>query len=167
MKIGLIATSSITDTALFDTAETRLVATRYGDTPVRIGTFGAGQVVMVRRAGGRHPLEPGRINFRAMVPALRDVGVDAVVSTCVVGSLNPGFPPGTITAPAQFLDFTRHRPPTLFDEHGFSFTDMTEPYCPRLRGLIRKTGSDEGTVLDAHLCYVASTAPVTRRLPRS
>jgi 5'-methylthioadenosine phosphorylase len=136
-----------------------LVATRYGDVPVERMTVSGREIYLLRRAGARHPLEPARVNYRAGVLALRQLGVEAVLSTCVAGSLRPDLPPGALVNLSQFIDFTRHRPPTLFDEYGFGYTDMTEPYCPHLRELVRAAARAESLPLQDGLCYVGVDGP--------
>jgi 5'-methylthioadenosine phosphorylase len=159
VKIGLIATSSLSEKLVIGDAQYDLVPTRYGDVPVAVGNCNGDEVVLVRRAGLRHPLEPGRVNYRALILALRDRGVDCVLSSCVVGALDPRLPAGEVAGLAQFLDFTRHRPPTLFDEYGFGFTDMTEPYCPWLRSLAAQAAETETLPFHPDLCYVGVDGP--------
>jgi 5'-methylthioadenosine phosphorylase len=159
MKLALIGTSSFDRTAIVDAVQPTVVPTRYGDVAVEIGESSDGALILVRRAGVRHPLEPGRINYRAIMLALRELGVDRVIATCVVGSLREGLDPGTLVCIDQFLDFTRHRPPTLYDDHGFHFADMSEPYCRGLRGAIGIAAESANIRVVSTGCYVGVDGP--------
>ena len=80
-----------------------------------------------------HTVPPHRINYRANVKALQQLGVKRVLATAAVGSLNPGFPPGSLAIPDQFIDFTKQRASTFCDgEGGVVHADMADPYCPAL-----------------------------------
>lgn len=157
--IGLIGTTGLDEEAIITNARERVVHTRYGDVPIRVGTWNGNEVILVRRAGMAHPLEPARVNYRAYVSAMRELSVEILFSTCVVGSLSPDIPPGSLVSLDQFLDFTKHRPPTLFDEHGFAFTDMTEPYCPRVRKTVESAADSLEDELLRTGCYVGVDGP--------
>jgi 5'-methylthioadenosine phosphorylase len=61
----------------------------------------------------------------------------------------------------QFLDFTKQRPFTFFDQ-GDAFrahVDMTEPYCPELRQLIIKAASMIKVPVQPIGCYVCAEGP--------
>ena len=78
---------------------------------------------------------PHKINYRANVRALKDLGVERVMASFAIGSINPDMPPLSLILLDQFLDFTSGRSFTFFEggESGLVHTDMTEPYCQGLR----------------------------------
>jgi 5'-methylthioadenosine phosphorylase len=133
--------------------------TRYGNVPIRIGQLADVQIVVVRRHGGRHPLPPGQVNYRAYALALRDIGVTRVLSTLAVGSLRDDIQTGALVSLDQFLDFTKHRAPTLFDESGFAFTDMSWPYCSVVRRAIASSAPPDEVSLHTTGCYVGVDGP--------
>jgi len=157
MRVAVIGTSSLPMSEVED-LRLQVVATRYGEVPLHIASFGANEMLLVRRAGAR-PLEPNRVNYRAYILALRGLGAELILSTCVAGSLRRDISPGALADVSQFIDFTRHRPPTLFDEHGFGYTDMTEPYCPHLRSLVKTAASASRLPLYDDVCYVGVDGP--------
>jgi 5'-methylthioadenosine phosphorylase len=157
--LGLIATTGLDiDPFLSDSAETHVV-TRYGNFPIRIGRLADVEIAVVRRHGGRHPLAPGQANYRAYTLALRDMGVRRVLSTLAVGSLRADILTGTLVCLDQFLDFTKRRPPTLFDESGFAFTDMSRPYCSVVRRAIASAVPPGKVSLRRTGCYVGVDGP--------
>ncbi len=111
------------------------VRTRYGKATVLRTTFQGKPVIILPRHGLQHEVPPHRINHRANLKALHQLGVTAVLGILAVGSLSAHVPPGTVVVLDQFLDFTRGRIPTFFHggRTGVVHTTMTEPYCPALR----------------------------------
>lgn len=162
MRIGLIAGSGIED--LFDGQQPRAltVQTHFGLAEVYLFTTEGREVVLLPRHGKRHSVPPHQINYRANIRALADLECACVIATNAVGSLNLNMEPGDFVIVDQFLDFTRARALTFFDgEDGVvRHVDMTEPYCPRLRELLRQTGEDElGGVLHVGGTYVCAEGP--------
>jgi 5'-methylthioadenosine phosphorylase len=157
--LGLIATTGLDiEPFLSDSTGTQVV-TRYGDVPIITGRLAEMEIAVVCRHGGRHPLPPGQVNYRAYTLALRDMGVTRVLSTLAVGSLRADILTGTLVSPDQFLDFTKHRVPTLFDESGFAFTDMSQPYCSVVRRAIASTAPPGKVSLHRTGCYVGVDGP--------
>ncbi|MFJ8753949.1 MTAP family purine nucleoside phosphorylase [Streptomyces sp. NPDC102441] len=157
--VGLIATSSLRPPDFIADHDRQVVGTRFGDVAVDVGMWGAARVAMVTRGGARHPLEPGRVNYRGIVSALRSVGARSVLSTCAVGSIRRHLAVGTLVNLDQFIDFTRHRPPTLYGDDGFCFADMTQPYCARLRTHMNDAARRVGAPMHDGGCYVGVDGP--------
>ena len=92
-------------------------------------------MVFLPRHGTGHSVPPHRINYQANIWGMRALGVEAIIATAAVGSLNPEMRPGDFVFVDQFIDFTKNRRQTFFDgrENGVAHLDFTEPYCPALR----------------------------------
>ena len=67
------------------------------------------------RHGDEHELPPHRINYRANVWAMREVGVRRILGPCACGSLKPELSPGTFVVCDQFVDRTSGREDTFYD----------------------------------------------------
>lgn len=82
-------------------------------------------------------------------------------ATAAVGSLRPDIPPGSRVVIDQFIDFTRNRISTFFDEDDglVIHTDFTEPYCPNLRAIILEAGNSTSQRLFDGGCYVCTEGP--------
>jgi len=91
--------------------------------------------------------------------ALQQCGVEWIFATSVTGGLQPAFTSGQLVLVDQFLDFTRHRPGTIFDKNRFQFTDFTEPYCPTLRHTILEVATQLGIAISPRGCYVGVDGP--------
>ena len=111
------------------------VSTRYGAVQVARMSVSGAEVGFVARHGADHSVPPHRVNYRAIIAALRELGVKNILASAAVGGIAEGIPPGSLVLLTQFLDFTHGRDSTFFDGEGgeVRHVDMTEPYCPRLR----------------------------------
>jgi len=87
------------------------------------------------RHGDRHDIAPHRVNYRANLWALDQLGVCRVIAVNAVGVV-PGEPPlGTLAVPDQLIDYSWGREASFFDgESGpLEHMDFTEPYDATLR----------------------------------
>jgi 5'-methylthioadenosine phosphorylase len=131
-------------TFLDDITEVPL-ATPYGppSAPVRVGTLEGKDVAFMPRHGDEHTLPPHRINYRANVWAMREVGVDRLVGPCACGSLKPDLSPGTFVLCDQFVDRTKGRESTFYDGPQTTHVSAADPYCPDLRRVLAECASEE------------------------
>ena len=78
-------------------------------------------------------ISPSEINYRANIYALKFLGVDWIISVSAVGSLKEEInPPGMIVLPDQFIDFTKQRKSTFFDEGIVAHVSMAKPVSEKL-----------------------------------
>jgi len=73
------------------------------------------------------------VNYRANIRALKDKGVERIVSWSGPGAINPKMKPGYLVLPDDAIDFTKGRDSTFFDGTGKGFIRMGEPFCPEIR----------------------------------
>ncbi|GAA2030348.1 S-methyl-5'-thioadenosine phosphorylase [Agromyces tropicus] len=110
-------------------------STPYGPAAVTTGELGGRAVAFLARHGAGHTIPPHRINARANLWALADLGVRAVVSTAAVGSLRAELPTQSWAIPDQLLDRTWARADTYYDADLVRHLPFAEPFCPELRRL--------------------------------
>jgi 5'-methylthioadenosine phosphorylase len=114
--------------------------TPYGppSAPVTIGQVGDRRVAFIPRHGRRHELPPHRINYRANVHALRELGVRRILGPAAVGALRPDLELGELVVCDQFVDRTRGRADTFYDGEPDPVTHVSsaDPFCPDLRRLV-------------------------------
>lgn len=125
----------------FGTGQPETVETEYGPASLtRAALRDDLTLLFLARHGAGHSLPPHRINHRANIAALRDLGVDAVFATTAVGSLRPEIKPGDFVVLDDFLDFTKGGPTTFYSEPGqVRHTDFGHPYDPSLRAILLQT----------------------------
>jgi 5'-methylthioadenosine phosphorylase len=122
---------------LFKDAEETRVRTPYDAAPhVYIGEVDDRKVAFLPRHGPKHLVPPHKINYRANIYALHKLGVERVLAVNAVGAINRNFKPGDIVVPHDFVDFTKFRATTFYDEAPVTHIDVSIPYCPEIRKLL-------------------------------
>lgn len=164
------STMSVADVGLFggsgfydflDDTETVPVTTAWGEpsAPVTIGMVGTVRVAFLPRHGLRHQYPPHRINYRANIEAMRQLGVRVLLSPFAAGSLQPDIHPGDFVVVDQLVDRTWGRESTFFD----SFSDgprhvpFADPYDDALRSRLVEVARTQGiTVHDGGTVVVVN-----------
>lgn len=134
-EIGVIGGSGFYE--LLTDAEEHAIETPYGapSDRVMVGRMAGRDVAFLPRHSREHTIPPHRINYRANLWVLRELGVTRLLAPCAVGALQPDLELGTFVVLDQFVDRTRSRADTYFDEAPVTHVSMADPYCPVLRGL--------------------------------
>jgi 5'-methylthioadenosine phosphorylase len=131
---------------LLDDVEEVAVDTPYGSPSARIrmGTIEGTPVAFMPRHGDDHSLPPHRINYRANVWAMRQVGVRRLLGPSACGSLKAEVEPGTFVICDQFVDRTRGREDTFYDGPQTTHVAAAHPYCADLRATLLRTAAQLG-----------------------
>jgi 5'-methylthioadenosine phosphorylase len=135
MRIGILCGHHMPD--LMKNPEKINVHTPYGDIILNVSTVGGHDVFFVQRHGEQENLPPHRVNHLGNIHALAVSHVSCVISVGTVGSMQKAIRPGDFVIPDDFIDTTKSRPVTFFDDQRVH-VDMTEPFCPSLRNLLLK-----------------------------
>ena len=127
------------------------VETRFGPAHVtRAELDGQPVVFLHRHARPDEPdlkdVPPHRINYRANIAALKQLGATAILASTAVGGLRAEWAPGTLVCLDNFLDMTTGRAKTFFDAHAVH-VDVTHPYCQGLRQMLLRTARNENIEL--------------------
>jgi 5'-methylthioadenosine phosphorylase len=141
MNIGLLCGQDLS--GLMKNPEQIRVDTPYGPLLVRASKLGPHTVYFLRRHGEQSNLPPHRVNHLGNIQALSSCHVTSIFSVGTVGSMKKAIRPGDLVIPHDFIDATKSRPQTFFDDKRVH-VDMTEPFCSALRdaliGVCEKTG---------------------------
>ena len=134
-RIAIIGGSGLED--LLKTSKTVQLQTPHGTPPpMSIGFVGREEVAFLPRHGPKHDLPPHKVNYRANLQALKQVGVERIIATNAVGAINEAYGPGDLVIPCDLLDFTKSRAGTFFDSAPVTHIDVTEPYCNELYSIL-------------------------------
>ena len=153
-EIGIIGGSGVYDPGLFEEVEEVKVYTPFGapSSLISLGTYRGVKVAFIPRHGRGHTIPPHRVNYRANIWALRELGVKRVIASSAVGSLREDYKPGDFVIPDQFIDRTRKRFDTFYEGGQLCHISSADPFCPQLReffiGLTKELGfqvHDRGT----------------------
>lgn len=136
------------------------VGTPYGLPPsISLGEVDGKTVAFLPRHGVHHSVPPHRVNYRANVYALHEIGVKRIVATSAVGAINLDFKPGDLVVPHDMIDFTRLRPLTFYDKAPVTHVDMSQPYCPEIRSLLIEKAKEFGARVWNRAVLVCTEGP--------
>lgn len=135
--------------SFLDDADEVVVDTPFGppSAAVRLGTLAGQRIAFLPRHGDRHHLPPHRVDFRANVWAMREVGVRRLIGPCAAGSLQLDVKPGDLVVCDQLVDRTSGRADTYYDGPSVHHVAFADPYCPDLRSALVAAGRDEGVTV--------------------
>ncbi|MDC7125174.1 MAG: S-methyl-5'-thioadenosine phosphorylase [Spirochaetales bacterium] len=147
IKIGIIGGSGLDDPDILKNVSETIVETKWGRTSciLKEGEIGGKSVVLIGRHGRAHTIPPSQVNNRANIQALKDIGCTHIIATTSVGSLREDIGRGHFVILDQFIDFTKHRDITFYEEFepGTTMhTSMAEPFNPELREIIIKKAKE-------------------------
>jgi len=145
-RIGIIGGSGVYDPEMFTNVESVKMTTPYGppSSSFQVGEFKDEVVAFIPRHGPGHVIPPHSVNYRANIAAMRDLGVEYIISPCAVGSLKEDYRPGEIVIVDQFIDFTKGRNYTFFDGGKTYHISVAEPMCPKLRAIFKDAAQVQG-----------------------
>jgi 5'-methylthioadenosine phosphorylase len=141
VKIGIIGGSGLDNPDILKDARDLIVSTKYGEpsSPLKLGKIQDVEVVLIARHGRKHTITPTNVNYRANIQSLKDQGCTHILATTACGSLREEIGRGDLVILDQFIDFTRLRKLSFFDEFppgDAKHTAMAYPYSEELRTLI-------------------------------
>ena len=161
--LGIIGGTGLAQLANLDISGQRALTTPYGDPsgPLTLGELNGIGVVFIARHGYEHSIPPHRVNYRANLWALKDLGVERVIAINAVGGINPDLGPGALVIPDQIIDYSWGREHTLYEggQHGVEHIDFTNPYCEALRQILLRAGEQAGVELFDFGTYGATQGP--------
>lgn len=136
IKIGIIGGSGLDDPKILENYVEIEVDTPYGkpSSPLTTGKLNGIDVVFLSRHGKNHSIMPTKIPYRANMWALKEQGCTHILATTACGSLRENIKPGDFIFPDQFIDNTKQRPLTFFEDKVIH-TPMADPFCQNLRKL--------------------------------
>jgi 5'-deoxy-5'-methylthioadenosine phosphorylase len=138
--LAIIGGSGLTQLSSMADTRRKVVRTPYGEPsgPLTYGRIRGREAVFLARHGYGHTIAPHEVNYRANLWALKEEGVEGVVSVASVGGIRKGLAPGSLMVPDQIIDYTWGRPSTFYEGAASLVThvDFTEPYSGPLRARI-------------------------------
>ena len=169
VRIGIIGGSGLYDMGRLTDREEREVETPFGEpsAPYVIGTLNGRRVAFLARHGKGHHILPSELNFRANIFGLKSLGVEWLLSTGAVGSLQERYRPKDIVVPDQFVDRTRGRIGTFFGRGIAAHVSFAHPVCPTLSRLAAVAASGTGVTVHRGGAYVCMEGPQFSTLAES
>jgi 5'-methylthioadenosine phosphorylase len=125
------------------------IDTPFGPTSDAIitGELDGQRVAFLPRHGVGHRILPSEIPARANIYALKQLGVEFIISVSAVGSLREEIEPLHMAVPDQLIDRTRGRHSTFFGHGLAAHIGFADPFCPRLRPLLAECTREAGATV--------------------
>jgi 5'-methylthioinosine phosphorylase len=129
--------------------------------PIRVGRIAGKRVAFLARHGEGHSLPPHRVNYRANLWKLKELGASRVLAINTVGGITERFGPRVLALPDQLIDYTWGRTSSFWDGEGGEVlhVDFGDPYTPSLRRAVLAAAAKSGTALVDGGCYGATQGP--------
>ena len=126
----------------------------YPDTPygkpssvLKTGRIGNIDIVFLSRHGSDHSITPTNVNNRANIYSLKELGCTHIIATTACGSLREEIGRGDMVLLDQFIDFTKLRKLSFYDEFKngeISHTPMADPFSTELRNVLYESANELG-----------------------
>ena len=168
-KLAIIGGSGLYDVEDFKNRELLELKTNWGKPSDQIlkTNYKDKEVYFLPRHGRGHYISPSKINFRANIDALKQLGVTDIVSISAVGSLKEELPPGKFVIINQFIDRTFAREKTFFDDEIVAHVSMAHPTSNGLMNACEEAIKKEKIDYQRNGTYVVMEGPQFSTLAES
>ncbi len=162
-ELAIIGGTGLTELSNLEIIRHEMINTPFGEpsAPFVHGRLCDKDVVFLARHGSAHTIPPHKINYRANLWALHEIGVKQIIAVAAVGGISDDATPGRIIIPDQIIDYTYSRDHTFFEEQLSHVThiDFTHPYSPALRHLLIQECKTLGNNAYIDGVYAATQGP--------
>jgi 5'-methylthioadenosine phosphorylase len=169
VKIGIIGGSGLYDMAELTDREEKVLTTPFGDPsgPYVLATLRGKRVAFLARHGAGHRLNPSELNYRANIFGMKMLGVEWIMSASAVGSLQEQYAPTDLVFPDQFIDRTRGRVSTFFNNGIVAHVGFAHPFSEYLAALAADCATAAGARAHRGGTYVCMEGPQFSTLAES
>jgi 5'-methylthioadenosine phosphorylase len=139
IKIGVIGGSGVYKVEGIEVVKEHVVNTPFGKPSSEVieANLSGTHFYFIPRHGKKHNLTPSDVNYRANIFALKELGVDFIISVSAVGSLREEFPPTSFVIVDQFIDWTKGKRERTFFNNGFvGHVSVANPVEKKLQEMI-------------------------------
>ena len=168
-KLAIIGGSGLYDIDEFTEREFFKLETPWGKPSDEIlkTKYNDKEIFFLPRHGRGHAISPSKINFRANIDALKQLGVTDIVSVSAVGSLKEDLPPGIFVIVDQFIDRTFARSKSFFDDEIVAHVSMAHPTSNGLMNSCEEAVKQESIEYQKGGVYIVMEGPQFSTLAES
>lgn len=128
--------------------------------PISVGKLAGQNVLFLPRHSENHNVAPHRVNYRANIAALAELGATHIFAFNVVGGIHSDMAAGKLVVPHQIIDYTWGREHSYEDsETELQHVDFTEPYNSSLRKILIKATAKSDCDVVGHGVYGVTQGP--------
>ncbi|HVJ09238.1 MAG TPA: S-methyl-5'-thioadenosine phosphorylase [Acidisarcina sp.] len=160
-EIGIIGGSGLYSMPGLTAIHEERIRTPFGDPSDAfvLGELEGRKVAFLARHGRGHRLLPSELNFRANIHAMKQLGVERILSVSAVGSLREEHKPTDFVMPDQFIDRTFLRNATFFGDGIVGHVAFGDPVCATVSGVFVDACRSVGVVGKPGGTYVCMEGP--------
>lgn len=107
---------------------------------IKVGIFKDKKVAFLPRHGIGHTIPPHKLNYRANIWAMKELGVSCIISPSAVGSLKKEHDKRKFILVDQYIDRTKKRLETFYEGGQVCHMSQADPFCSYLNGLFYENG---------------------------
>lgn len=104
-----------------------------------VESSGHGFYLMPRCGAGLAKTAPHKVNYRANLYALKNLGVQCIVAWGPAGAITHDIAVGDLVVASDLIDMTSLRPKTYFEDSPLGFLRQFPVFCPTLRNMVSET----------------------------
>lgn len=127
--------------------------------PIVRGRLGDTTLLFLPRHGLGHTIAPHEINYRANICALKLLGATHLLSVSAVGSMKEEIAPGHMVLVDQFIDLTKRRISTFFEDGIAAHVGFSDPVCPLMSAALARAVEGTGARFHRGGTYVCMEGP--------
>jgi len=159
--LAVIGGSGLYDMEGLTGVEELSVETPFGPPSDKIvrGNLGDTTLLFLPRHGRGHKVAPHEINYRANICALKKSGATHLVSVSAVGSMKEEIAPCDLVVPDQFIDLTKKRTTTFFEDGIVGHVVFADPVCPLMAAALADASRKAGAKVHQGGTYVVIEGP--------
>jgi 5'-methylthioadenosine phosphorylase len=162
IKIAVIGGSGVYKIEGIEVVKEHLVTTPFGNPSSEIieAKLNGVSFYFLPRHGKHHSFTPSDVNYRANIFALKELGVEYLISVSAVGSLKEEYPPTTFVIVDQFIDWTKGKRERTFFNNGFvGHVSVAEPVEAQLQKMILESCREVGVKYGTGGSYLCIEGP--------
>jgi len=159
--VGVIGGSGLYEMEGLEEVQTISLKTPFGNPSDAYiaGRLEGVKVVFLPRHGKGHRIQPSSLNFRANIYGMKKLGVQWIIGVSAVGSMKESIHPGEMVVPNQFIDQTKGRPNTFFNDGIVGHISFADPVCPTLSQILYEAGKEAGATVHKDGTYICIEGP--------
>lgn len=125
------------------------------------GILNGQKVLFLARHSDAHGIPPHKVNYRANIAALAELGASHLFAFNAVGGIHSDMTAGSLVVPHQIVDYTWGREHTYSDSAAveLQYVDFTEPYSNPLRQALVKAAQTHSCAVFQQGVYGATQGP--------
>lgn len=160
IDFGIIGGTGVYDSSMMKNVHEINIETPFGhpSDKIVVGSYLNKSIAFLPRHGKSHQYPPHKVPYKANIWAFKKLGVQRIIAPSAVGSLNEKLSLGSIVLPDQFIDLSKNRDYTFYDDQAVHVS-MAEPYCNDLRSNAIKTAKNLGIEIKDSGTYVSIEGP--------